>query len=33
MTISADFNINQDGGDDGGNSMTIKNDSYGFRSW
>ena len=33
MTISADFNINQDGGDDGGNSLTIKNDSYGFRSW
>src|SRR5210317_1053868 len=26
MTISADFNINQDGGDDGGNSLTIKND-------
>ena len=26
LTISADLNINQDGGDDGGNSMTIKND-------
>ena len=28
LTISADLNINQDGGDDGGNSMTIKNDQF-----
>ena len=27
LTVSADFNINQDGGDDGGNSLTIKNDA------
>lgn len=26
LTVSADFNINQDGEDDGGNSITIKND-------
>ena len=26
LTVSADLNINQDGGDDGGNSLTIKND-------
>lgn len=27
LTVSADLNINQDGGDDGGNSLTIKNDA------
>ena len=28
MTYSADFNINQDGNDDGGNSLTIANDMF-----
>ena len=27
-TVSADFNINQDGGDDGGNSLTIAKDTF-----
>ena len=27
LTISTDLNINQDAGDDGGNSLTIKNDA------
>ena len=28
MTYSADFNFNQDGNDDGGNSLTVKNDMF-----
>src|SRR5210317_1786727 len=28
LTVSADFNINQDGEDDGDNSMTISNDQF-----
>ena len=28
LTVSADFNINQDGNDDGSNSMTISNDQF-----
>lgn len=27
-TVSADFNINQDAGDDGGNSLTVANDTF-----
>jgi len=28
LTVSADFNINQDGNDDGGNSLTVSNDQF-----
>lgn len=28
FTIGADFNINQDGNDDGGNSLTVSNDKF-----